>query len=84
MADMAPVFVLLVAQVVNENPEAMFRPVGGGPPMTPTGQSGAGTIAALSASSVTFHNDEHGDATCSAVDGERADLDELEARWAVP
>ena len=32
---------------------------------TPTGQSGAGTIAALSASSVTFHNDEHGDATCA-------------------
>jgi hypothetical protein len=32
---------------------------------TPNGQSGAGTISALSASSVTFHNDEHGDATCS-------------------
>jgi len=31
----------------------------------PKGQSGAGTISALSASSVTFHNDEHGDATCS-------------------
>jgi hypothetical protein len=31
--------VFLVAQVVNDNPEAMLRPVGGGPAMTPTGQS---------------------------------------------
>ena len=37
---MASALVFLVAQVVNENPEAVLRPVRGGPAMTPTGQSG--------------------------------------------
>ncbi|MDX6476681.1 MAG: hypothetical protein QOH95_2192 [Gaiellaceae bacterium] len=42
---------------------------------SPTGRAGSGTIAALAASSITFHNGEHGDATCTvaatspAVDG---------------
>src|SRR5260370_26167813 len=38
MADVDSTLVFLVAQVVKENTEAMLRPVGGGPAMTPSGQ----------------------------------------------
>jgi hypothetical protein len=38
------------------------------PPPPPSGQTGAGTISALSTSSITFHNDER-DVTCTVGDG---------------
>jgi hypothetical protein len=65
---------VVVGCSVGSNLLVLLRPLAPAPPTTPpptpaTTWTAGGTLIALTSTSITVHNDEHGDITCTLTDG---------------